>query len=294
MKSKNYKTFFLDVIKGSAIGISMIIPGFSGGTIAVLLNIYDKILDSITGIFKNFKKSILTLLPLMIGAIIGFAILVFPLELGLLKIPLIITSLFVGFIIGGLPCLYRKVQRKENIVNIIIFIIALCVTISLCFIKSNITINLNSLDICTWLYLLLSGFLASIALVAPGISGSMTLMVLGVYANLIVVIKELMTLNNIIQNIMVIIPVGVGILVGFFLISLLMKYLLKKHETPTYFAILGFIIGSIVPIYYIAITESKTPINLDLPNIIFSFSALIIGVIITYLIERLAIKTKGE
>ena len=95
-------------------------------------------------------------------------------------------------------------------------------------------------------------------------------------------------------NIMVIIPVGVGILVGFFLISLLMKYLLKKHETPTYFAILGFIIGSIVPIYYIAITESKTPINLDLPNIIFSFSALIIGVIITYLIERLAIKTKGE
>ena len=110
MKLKNPKDFFLNLLKGSAIGISMIIPGFSGGTIAVLLNIYDSILEAITGIFKNFKRSILTLLPLVIGAVIGFIILVFPLEYSLAKIPLIITSLFVGFIIGGLPFLFKKVQ----------------------------------------------------------------------------------------------------------------------------------------------------------------------------------------
>ena len=57
---------------------------------------------------------------------------------------------------------------------------------------------------------------------------------------------------------------------------------------------LGFIIGSIVTIYYVAITDSKTPINLDAPNIIFSLITLILGVIMTYIVERLAIKNKGE
>lgn len=290
MKLKNPKDFFLNLLKGSAIGISMIIPGFSGGTIAVLLNIYDSILEAITGIFKNFKRSILTLLPLVIGAVIGFIILVFPLEYSLAKIPLIITSLFVGFIIGGLPFLYKKVQGKENFVSILVGLLTMAFTISLCFIKSSFTIDLSTINVGTWFYLLLSGFLASIALVAPGISGSMTLMVLGVYASLISTIKELISFSNLTHNILVIIPVAIGLVIGFFLMSFLMKYLLKKHTISTYFAILGFIIGSIVTIYYTAISDAKTPITFDITNISFSLIALIIGIGGTFLVERLAFK----
>ena len=72
MKKKSFKEFLLSCFKGMAIGVSMIIPGVSGGTIAVLLKIYDKLLEAIAGIFKHFKESIITLIPLAIGAVIGF------------------------------------------------------------------------------------------------------------------------------------------------------------------------------------------------------------------------------
>lgn len=287
MDKKKLKEPLVDGCKGIAIGVSMIIPGFSGGTIAVLMNIYDKILEAITGIFRHFKSSLLVLIPLLIGAVIGFAGLVFPLQFGLSHIPLIVISLFVGFIIGGIPFIYKKVQGKENPLSIIIGILAMGLVISLCFIQNNQTLNLEQLNAGTWFYLLLAGILSSVALVAPGISGSMTLMILGVYTSLIDVLKDLMSFNNVGHNLLVLVPLAIGLIVGFVLMSILMKYLLKKHTTSTYFAILGFIIGSIVTIYYLTITDEKYPVRFDAMNISLSIVVLLVGIVATYFLENL-------
>ena len=290
MKSKKIKEISLTGVKGVAIGISMIIPGLSGGTLAVLMNIYDKILEAITGIFKHFKESLLLLLPLVIGAVIGFVGLVFPINYGLAHFPLIIVSLFVGFIIGGLPSIYKKVQGKENWISILIGLIALGITISLCFIKTNNSIDIRNLNVGTWFYLFLSGIIASIALVAPGISGSMTLMVLGVYVHLMEVLKEILSFTNLWNNSMILLPLALGLIIGFIFMSFFMKYMLKNHETSTYFALIGFIIGSIVSIYYLTITDEQYPVKFDALNIILSIVVLILGVVSTLLLERFAHK----
>ena len=294
MKSKKLKEVSLTGFKGMAIGVSMIIPGLSGGTLAVLMNIYDKILEAITGIFKHFKESIFLLLPLLLGAVIGFVGLVFPLNYGLSHFPLIIVSLFVGFIIGGLPSLYKKVQGKENWLSIIIGLIAMGITISLCFIKNNNSIDIRNLNVGTWFYLFLSGVLASIALVAPGISGSMTLMVLGVYVHLMEVLKEILSFTNIWNNCLIILPIAIGLIIGFIFMSFFMKYMLKHHETSTYFALIGFIVGSIVSIYYLTITDEQYPVKFDALNIILSIVVLVFGCVLTLLIEHLANKPKKE
>ena len=290
MKSKKIKEIALTGVKGIAIGVSMIIPGLSGGTLAVLMNIYDKILEAITGIFKHFKESLLLLLPLVIGAVIGFVGLVFPINYGLAHFPLIIVSLFVGFIIGGLPSIYKKVQGKENWISILIGLIALGITISLCFIKTNDSIDIRNLNVGTWFYLFLSGIIASIALVAPGISGSMTLMVLGVYVHLMEVLKEILSFTNLWNNSMILLPLALGLIIGFIFMSFFMKYMLKNHETSTYFALIGFIIGSIVSIYYLTITDEQYPVKFDALNIILSIVVLILGVVSTLLLERSAHK----
>ena len=290
MKSKKIKEIALTGVKGVAIGISMIIPGLSGGTLAVLMNIYDKILEAITGIFKHFKESLLLLLPLVIGAVIGFVGLVFPINYGLAHFPLIIVSLFVGFIIGGLPSIYKKVQGKENWISILIGLIALGITISLCFIKTNDSIDIRNLNVGTWFYLFLSGIIASIALVAPGISGSMTLMVLGVYVHLMEVLKEILSFTNLWNNSMILLPLALGLIIGFIFMSFFMKYMLKNHETSTYFALIGFIIGSIVSIYYLTITDEQYPVKFDVLNIILSIVVLILGIVSTLLLERFANK----
>ena len=290
MKSKRIKEVSITGVKGIAIGVSMIIPGLSGGTLAVLMNIYDKILEAITGIFKHFKESLLLLLPLVIGAVIGFVGLVFPINYGLAHFPLIIVSLFVGFIIGGLPSIYKKVQGKENWISILIGLIALGITISLCFIKTNDSIDIRNLNVGTWFYLFLSGIIASIALVAPGISGSMTLMVLGVYVHLMEVLKEILSFTNLWNNSMILLPLALGLIIGFIFMSFFMKYMLKNHETSTYFALIGFIIGSIVSIYYLTITDEQYPVKFDALNIILSIVVLILGVVSTLLLERFANK----
>ena len=294
MKSKRIKEVSITGVKGIAIGVSMIIPGLSGGTLAVLMNIYDKILEAITGIFKHFKESLLLLLPLVIGAVIGFVGLVFPINYGLAHFPLIIVSLFVGFIIGGLPSIYKKVRGKENWISILIGLIALGITISLCFIKTNDSIDIRNLNVGTWFYLFLSGIIASIALVAPGISGSMTLMVLGVYVHLMEVLKEILSFTNLWNNSMILLPLALGLIIGFIFMSFFMKYMLKNHETSTYFALIGFIIGSIVSIYYLTITDEQYPVKFDALNIILSIVVLILGVVSTLLLERFANKRSKD
>ena len=62
-----FKEFFINVARGAAIGVSMIIPGVSGGTIAVLLNVYEKLIDSVSNLRKEFKKSMAFLLPILLG-----------------------------------------------------------------------------------------------------------------------------------------------------------------------------------------------------------------------------------
>lgn len=290
-----FKTSLLYLVKGIAIGVAMIIPGVSGGTLAVLLNIYDDMLNAVNNLFKDFKNSIKVLIPILLGGIIGFVALIFPISLGLKHCPLIIISLFAGLIIGGIPQLYKKVQGKENPLGILLCLISIAIMVGICFITTDVSLILSPLNAGTWFYLLLGGFLAAIALVIPGISGSMILMILGIYAPMLLVLGELLLFQNILSNILIVIPVALGVIIGFFSIAKLMGFLLKKHPINTYFSIIGFVIGSIFTIYFVTITDGEYTIDFSPLSIIISIICLIGGFLLTFLLERkISYKEKEE
>ena len=107
--------FILDIIRGAVIGVANIIPGVSGGTMMVTMGIYDKLIGSITGIFKQFKKSIKTLLPYGIGMVVGIVAFAFLLKKVLIpKFPLPTAFAFIGLIVGGVPVLVKKALNAGN------------------------------------------------------------------------------------------------------------------------------------------------------------------------------------
>ena len=270
-------------LKGIAVGIAMIIPGVSGGTLAVILKIYDDLINAVNQIFKHFKDSMKVILPVLLGAVVGFIALVFPLKWGLEHCPLIVVTLFVGFIVGSLPSLYKNVRGKESPISFIWGIVFLCLMIGLCFLPSA-NVNTISLNIGTWFYLVLIGFIVSSALVAPGISGSMLLMVLGFYESILNIVSEIIKFQNLGHNILILIPLAIGIVLGFFIVSFVMGKLLKHYPVPTYFAIMGLIVGSIACIY--TKTFSDYEVVLDVLQISLSILSFIIGGTISFLIGR--------
>lgn len=105
-------TFITDTIKGIFIGIANIIPGVSGGTIALSMGIYDKLIGAVSNFFKDWKKSVITLLPILIGCGIGLVGFTFAIEYLLSEHTFVTCMTFIGLILGGLPILIRQLKEK--------------------------------------------------------------------------------------------------------------------------------------------------------------------------------------
>ncbi len=289
-KKKAPALFLLDALRGFAIGVAFIIPGFSGGSVAAILGIYEKLVGAIADIFKNFKSSIKTLLPIGIGMALGIISLLFPLKWALAEFPFPTVSLFVGLAIGGLPSITDKMRGKITVKNIFACTIPLLLTVLISFLPNASEVNLLGLNFFGYILLFIIGAIGSTALVIPGISGSMILLILGYYNPILKLITEHLLLGrDTLTSLLVLICIAFGIAIGFFFISVVMKILLKKYPRGTYFAILGFIIGSI-PTIYIS-TAKDASITFDtLPTSplywIISVMMLILGVLLSYMLVR--------
>lgn len=245
------KNFFLDTVRGFAIGIAFIIPGFSGGSIAAILGIYEKLICAIADIFTDFKNSIKTLLPIALGMVIGVVSLLFPLSWALEEFPIPTVSLFVGLAIGGMPSITDKVKgEKIKCQNLIASIIPALIVLSISFMPIGAEKNLLGLSFGGYVLLFLIGILGSSALVVPGISGSMLLLILGYYNSIVnLATDHLLMGKDVGVSILVLGVTALGVAIGFIAISVIMKILFKKCPRGTYFAIIGFIVGSIPTIY---------------------------------------------
>lgn len=281
------KQFLLTALKGAAIGTAVIIPGVSGGTIAVLLNVYDKLINSIAGLKSNFKQSFAFLMPIVIGIICGVAILYFPLKYALQYAPLPTVLLFVGLMIGSLPKLVKDAKGKGfKKLDVISIIVPLVLVIVLCFLKGAGDNDLSeSMPLYLYFVLILVGILASCALVVPGISGSMLLMLLGFYQPILDSLSGILTSPA--HYILVLFLFLIGVIIGFFTIAKIMQYLLNRFPRTTYWAICGFVIGSI-PAILIVFDYATSPINAL--QIGIGAALCILGAIATYALTLLAEK----
>ena len=243
------KEYLVLAIKGFIIGIANIIPGVSGGTLAITLGLYERLISAISHFMTNLKDNIKFIFPIAVGALLSVAILTNAISYALANFKFPTTLFFVGLIVGGLPLLYGKVSNQISSKNILLLLITFSIVVIFTFLNSgNNIISFTDMNIYDYITLFIVGMIAAATMVIPGISGSFVLMLLGYYEPIINTIKDFTHLNNLFSNICILLPFGIGVLVGIILIAKLIEYLLAKHEISTYFMIIGFILASIISI----------------------------------------------
>lgn len=246
--------FLKDVLRGVFIGAANIIPGVSGGTMMVSMGIYDKIIASVNRIFKEFTKSVKTLLPYFIGMLLGIVGLSFVIEYLFGSFPLPTALLFIGLIIGGLPVLVRNMDREKiNAGCVGLFFLFLALVIGLQFLNEGQGMErIGDVHFTDMLVLFAVGVVAAATMVVPGVSGSMVLMSLGYYNPILNEVNSCIRalkgfqMSELIHGVLVMAPFCLGVLLGILAIARLIEYLLKRFKNYTYSAILGLVAASVV------------------------------------------------
>ena len=259
MKIKEwFKTFFA----GMAIGAGSAVPGVSGGTIAVILKVYEKIIWSVSNLFKHFKEAFRVLLPTLLGIVVALIPMVVLMNLALNGLLFAVICIFAGFIIGSIPGITDEVKEvKPNHKHIIALVVAILVAVGLGvgsrFAEANVSTYIISTPVWFYFVLIPVGFVASVALVVPGLSGGLILLLLGFYTPLIeytdqTLLKECLHGNwsNFGHLLAILGCFAIGVILGFYLISKLMHVLLAKYHDVTFYAIIGFVIGSVAALFY--------------------------------------------
>lgn len=274
-----------ELFKGVIIGIANIIPGVSGGTMAVSMGIYDKMIYAVNNIRKQFKKSMQFLLPYIIGAVIGIAALSVVIEMLFDRRPLETSLGFIGLIIGGIPILIKKVKNKGfRISYAISFLFFFAFIIGLQLLQGNegTAVVLNSSPKMI-IILFLVGIIASATMVIPGVSGSMILMLFGFYQPIIDMVSQCVSalkdfnIGLIFKNGIILLPFIIGVLLGIVIIAKLITFLFEKFETVTFYGIIGLVAAS--PFAVLMSSGVSSP---KTSNIIIGIIACVAGIAVTY------------
>ena len=241
---------FLNIIKGIFIGAGAIVPGVSSGVLCVIFGIYEKLLDAVLNFLKDIKQNIKFLFPIVLGVGIGVLIFSNALNYVLYEFPTQTKSIFIGLIIGTIPSLLKEVNEKEKFhpQNLIYLLIALGIGIISVILENRISIIRDIGDINIF-YLVICGAMMSLGIIVPGVSSTMILMLLGVYP---VHLQSIATIN-----LPVLIPMGIGLLLGSIIVMKITKRLLEKYYAKTFYSIIGFTIGSIFVLFPQGMTDSE-------------------------------------
>ena len=281
------ETIFL-MIKGFVMGIANIIPGVSGGTLALTLGIYEKFIGAISHFFSKLKENIKFLIPVFIGMGLSILTMSSVIDSSFKHFPIPTTLFFMGLVIGGIPLLLRKVKNTKEvkkkssyIIMALTFLLVIFLAIAPFIFTDLKEADFSHLGAGGYVVLLLVGTIAAATMIIPGVSGSLVLMLLGYYFPVVSTIKELAHFKNIGSNFLILSVFGVGILIGIVLIAKLIEYLLKKYEAKTYFGVLGFIFASVVAIPISVYNEVHT-IEFSVLQIIIGLVLLGIGMLVGY------------
>ena len=282
MEIRNTVDYIKLFFKGVFMGIADAIPGVSGGTIALLLGIYEELISTISGLnfslvtklknngFKSFWESLNGnfLITLVLG--IGISLILFvKISANLLTShPLYVWSFFLGLILATVYVIYKLIE-SWNLVNMISTLLMIAFSIILTSDSLNISDDTNLF------YILICGIIASSAMILPGISGSLILVILGVYKILVEALDNL--------DIRIITSFIVGAIIGVISFSKILKWLFRNYKSLAYSIMLGLVIGSIEKIWPWNKSFSAELSNLDL---FVSISLVILGFIIVFLLEK--------
>lgn len=292
---------------GLAIGMANVIPGVSGGTLAVVFNIYDKFVNAITLNFKKLWKNRRFVFPLVIGMLGGVLFFSKLISVVYEKFPMQTNYFFTGLILGSIPMLFKymtekKDEKKFSSGKIIAIIICAAAGFALLIYLGHLEGVLGTPDMSAELpeqtlpltvRIFAAGLIGAVAMIIPGISGSLLMLIMGVYT---IVMKSISILPSTLfqgdfqlffKAVFLLLPNGIGVLIGLLSGAKLISFLLKKIPNQTYAVIFGLLCASAVNIFpRAAFTSVGAGIS--------SVACLLIGAALAYFSTKLAPEEKSE
>ena len=301
LSGKSPKTGFAGVLilflKGIVVGLANIIPGVSGGTIAVVTGIFDPLIEALNTLFKKFVKNLKFLLPVLLGIAVGVVAFSKLIGFTLERFPFQTGMFFVGLVIGSVPLILKKAGEGGAFrgVYLIPFVICCAAVAALAVVQTYFTPGsaavaagqLPEPGFGMVVKLFLGGVVSAGAMVVPGVSGSLVLMLLGLYDDMLAIISGLTHLSDmstVLRAALCALPLGIGIIVGIFTIARIISLLFKKFRKGTYYGILGLLAGSVMALL---INLRLTSIAYTVPGVLVAVIILAAGIAASYFTSKL-------
>ena len=265
-------------LKGFIIGIAKIIPGVSGSMIAVTFGIYDRLINAITNFFNDKKSNFNFLLVVGSGIFLSIVCCSSVVRYFILNYYLITMMLFIGLIVGGTYNYSKNIDYSFKNMMIIISVIILVVGSSIFRIDGNYIIDGSINDS---IMFFIGGIIEIFSSIVPGISGTALFMLIGMYDNILMLFSNVLNLSFVIDNIMLYISYGIGMMISFIVFSIGINYLLKKYRNLFDTVIFGLSISSIILLVIMAFSK-----NFVLGDLLIGIVLFFVGVVISYLFDR--------
>ena len=273
--------WFIRLIKGALVGIGFILPGLSGGVLAVIFGLYDRIIKFLANLRENLVQNILYFIPVAIGAAIGIVLFAVVVEKAFGKYAAQFVCLFVGFVAGTFPSLYKTAGKEGRKSSDIWVLILSTVAIFTLMVIGGKQLTEVAPNIFIWLG---SGLLMGLGLIIPGMSPSNFLIYFGLYDKMAIGIKDF--------DFGVIIPLIIGFIICVILFAKIAAWMFRKYYSGMYHFILGMVIGSSLAIFPTVVFPAFTPEGLVAAglgfgaSLLFSFVLFIVGAIVSYLFSK--------
>lgn len=270
-----FKSLFV-LFKGFFIGGTMMVPGVSGGSMAMLLGIYDRLIYAIASFKKDPKNNILFLIKFCLGALVGITLFSRFIIVPLLETyPLPVSYFFLGAVAGGIPFIYKTAGVKKFGFNAVAYpIIGIILVLLIAIIPQGLFNPSEGFSVQSLLLQVAGGIIIAAALILPGISVSQILLMFGLLEPLLKAMESF-------SGIVTFIPLGVGVLIGTLLCAKFMEKAMKKFPQPTYLIVFGFLLGSLGKLF------PGLPSGVNIPICILTF---ILGFAFIYLLQVLEAK----
>lgn len=275
--------------KGTAVGVGAILPGLSGGVLAVIFGLYDPLIRFLANIRRNFKRNVMFFIPVGIGVglgILGFSAVV---AKAFETYAAHFTCLFIGFVIGTFPSLYRQAGKQgRRGVHWAILAAAAVGIFALMLLGGRALIQVTP-SIPVWIG---SGALIGLGLIVPGMSPSNFLIYFGLYDKMAEGIKDF--------DFGVIIPLAIGVIACVLILAKGAAWLFDRYYAGAYHFILGMVIGSSLAIFPTVVFPAFTDEGLRdsgltlATSIAFAVAMLVVGTVASYLFSRVEARYEAK
>ena len=281
--------WIIRLLKGTLVGIGAILPGLSGGVLAVIFGLYEPLLKFLADLKKDFVKNVLFFIPVIIGVAFGIFLFAIVVEKAFGRYAAIFVCLFIGFVIGTFPSLYKTAGKKgRSTKDMVILIISALAIFTLMLVGEQQLVNVTP-DIPVWFG---SGALIGLGLIVPGMSPSNFLIYFCLYD------KMAAGINNF--DMAVVIPLTAGVIVCVLLFAKLASFLFRKYYSGMYHFILGMVVGSSLAIFPVIVFPAFKADMLSASGLSFGATValclvmLVVGSLATWLFSKVEEKYPRE